>query len=167
VEHAQGYEGEVKEPADEIARARADLYDDLLARDGNESVYEIRRELRLNVDQNLGVYRDEERLKRGVEKVAELKDRYRRIKVRDRSKAYNIDLMYALELGFMLDNAEVALTGALARTESRGGHARTDYTERDDDNWLKHTVARRTDDGPKLEYTDVAITAWKPVERKY
>ena len=75
--------------------------------------------------------------------------------------------MYALELGCMLELAEVAFSGALARTESRGGHARLDYTTRDDDNWLKHTVAHRTDDGPKLSYSDVTINSWKPVERKY
>jgi succinate dehydrogenase / fumarate reductase flavoprotein subunit len=67
----------------------------------------------------------------------------------------------------MLDAAEVAAAGGLARTESRGAHARRDYTERDDENWLKHTMAFRTDDGPRLEYTPVTITMWKPVERKY
>ncbi len=162
-----GFEGEPKHPDEAVARARSELFDDLLGRDGGESVYKIRADLRRNVDENLGVYRIEQELQKGVEKMAELKDRYKKITIRDRSKAYNIDLMYALELGCMLDLAEVAFIGALRRQESRGGHARLDYTARDDENWLKHTVAHWTPDGPKLSYSDVTINTWKPVERKY
>lgn len=166
-EYALGGAGDNKFPEEAVARARAFVYDDLMKRDGRESIYEIRRELRMNVDANLGVYRDEEKMKKGLEKMRELKERYGGISVRDRSRAYNIDLMYALELGFMLDCAEVAFTGALARQESRGGHARLDYTARDDENWLKHTVAKWTPEGPELDYSPVSITMWKPVERKY
>lgn len=75
--------------------------------------------------------------------------------------------MRAIETGFMLEAAEVATLGALTRTESRGGHARRDFTARDDENWLKHTLAYRTEDGPRLEYCPVNISMWKPVERKY
>ena len=73
----------------------------------------------------------------------------------------------AIETGFMLDVAEVATLGALTRTESRGGHARRDFQVRDDENWLKHTMANYTEAGPKLSYSKVDISMWKPVERKY
>ena len=99
--------------------------------------------------------------------MAELKERYLKISVRDRSRAYNIDLMYTLELGFMLDVAEVAFIGALNREESRGGHARLDFAKRDDDKWLKHTMATFSTEGPKLDFSSVEISMWKPVERKY
>ena len=75
--------------------------------------------------------------------------------------------MYALELGFMLDVAEVAFLGALNRQESRGGHARLDFTTRDDPNWLKHTLALKTPEGPRLDFSAVNISLWEPVERKY
>ena len=159
--------GDLKAPAGAVKRARAALYDDLLKRDGPESTYKLRQELRRNVDKNLGVYRNGEGLKAGLEKTKELKARYHNIAIRDKARAYNIDLMYALELGFMLDLAEIAFTGALARQESRGGHARLDFTTRNDENWLKHTLAHSTTDGPRLDYCGVDISSWKPVERKY
>jgi succinate dehydrogenase / fumarate reductase flavoprotein subunit len=87
--------------------------------------------------------------------------------VTDKGWVYNTDLIQAVETGFMLDAAEVATAGALARQESRGGHARRDFTQRDDANWLKHTLATHTPAGPRLEYSPVAITLWQPVERKY
>ncbi len=167
VKFIEGSEVVPSNPDEAVAKARAELFDDLLRRDGGESVYKIRSDLRRNVDKNLGVYRIEEGMKQGVEKMTELKERFKKITVRDRSKAYNIDLMYALELGCMLDLAEVAFLGALRRQESRGGHARLDFTTRDDENWLKHTVARWTPDVPEFSYSDVTIDTWKPVERKY
>ncbi|OGF98198.1 MAG: fumarate reductase (quinol) flavoprotein subunit [Candidatus Glassbacteria bacterium RIFCSPLOWO2_12_FULL_58_11] len=165
--YVTGLSGEVKPPQEAIARAREALYDDLLKREGKESIYTIRQELRRNVDENLGVYRTGEGLEAGCRKMKELKERYSRIAVRDRSTAYNIDLMYALELGFMLDVAEVAFIGAFNRQESRGGHARLDFTKRDDPNWLKHTLALRTPEGPRLDFSAVNISLWEPVERKY
>ena len=165
--YVQGVTGEVKMPRDAVAKARAYLYNDILKREGKESIYEIRQQLRRNVDKNLGVYRTGESLKEGCRKMAELKERYLKISVRDRSRAYNIDLMYTLELGFMLDVAEVAFIGALNREESRGGHARLDFAKRDDDKWLKHTMATFSTEGPKLDFSSVEISMWKPVERKY
>jgi len=154
-------------PREAVAKARAYLYNDILKRDGKESIYEIRQALRRNVDKNLSVYRSGEGLKEGCRKMAELKERYLNISVRDRSQAYNIDLMYTLELGFMLDVAEVAFTSALSREESRGSHARLDFPTRDDENWLKHTLATFSAEGPKLDFSPVDISSWKPVERKY
>ena len=98
---------------------------------------------------------------------AQIKGRAERAPVRDKSRAYNSNLFHALELENLLELAEVTVAGALAREESRGAHARRDFTERDDDNWLRHTLAWHTKTGPKLDDKPVTITTWKPVERKY
>jgi len=103
----------------------------------------------------------------GLDKIRELKERYKHISLKDKSLRYNTDLERAIETGFMIEVAEVATLGALTRTESRGGHARRDYKVRDDENWLKHTMAHFTESGPKLDYSEVNISMWKPVERKY
>jgi succinate dehydrogenase / fumarate reductase flavoprotein subunit len=87
--------------------------------------------------------------------------------VDDQAKEYNTNFINVLELEAMFDIAEVVLTGGLARTESRGAHARTDYPKRDDPNWLKHTLAFHTAEGPRLEYARVTITKYQPTERHY
>lgn len=139
----------------------------LLARPAEESHYAIRAELRKTMDASMGVYRTGEGIQAGLDKVHELKARYDCIGVADKGLVYNTDLVQALETGFMLDVAEVAATGALARTESRGGHARRDFPQRNDIDFLKHTLAFQTPTGPRLDYSPVTITMWKPVERKY
>ncbi len=140
---------------------------ELLNSKGTENLYDIKRELRSCMDVNVGVFRTGEELTRGLEQIRSLRKRYANIKIEDKSHVYNTNLYHALELGNLLDLAEVLVMGALQRTESRGGHARRDYPERDDPNWLKHTLAFRTDAGPKLDYKPVTITTWQPVERKY
>jgi len=164
---ADEYSGETTYPRQAMEKARAWVFDDILKRDGSESVYELRKALRHACDQHLAVFRTGEGLKSGLETVRSLKDRFRNIKVRDTSRVYNLDLIYTLELSFMIDIAEIAFLGALERQESRGGHARLDFRQRDDQNWLKHTLATFSEDGPKLEYCPVNISLWKPVERKY
>jgi len=149
------------------AQAEAQRLQALLTQAGSESHYAIRTELRQTMDASMGVYRTGAAMEAGLKKIRELKERYRHIQVRDKGRVYNTDLIHALETGFMLDAAEVATAGALARQESRGGHARRDFTKRDDENWLKHTLATITPDGPRLDYLPVTITMWQPVERKY
>jgi succinate dehydrogenase / fumarate reductase flavoprotein subunit len=127
----------------------------------------LRRELGETMNANVGVFRTEEGLKQALAKIRELKERYRRVPVQNKGKVYNTDLILTLELGFMLDLAEPMALGAIERKESRGGHARRDYPERDDQNFLKHTIARYTPDGPKLEYAPVTITRWQPERRAY
>jgi succinate dehydrogenase / fumarate reductase, flavoprotein subunit len=134
---------------------------------GTEDHYQIRKELRKNLDATMGVYRTAEQMLAGLTKIRELKERYKSISLKDKSLRYNTDLERAIETGFMIDVAEVATVGALTRTESRGGHSRRDYQARDDENWLKHTMAYFTSTGPKLDYIPVDISMWKPVERKY
>ena len=134
---------------------------------GTEDHYQIRKELRRNLDATMGVFRTGEQMDAGLKKIRELKERYKHISLKDKSLRYNTDLERAIETGYMIDVAEVATLGALTRTESRGGHARRDYKVRDDEHWLKHTTAHFTEDGPRLDYCDVNISMWKPVERKY
>jgi len=143
------------------------IYDKLLGHSGDESPYQIKRELNETMDKNVWIFRDEKGLKEAVKKIRELKERYKNVEVRDTSKRFNMDLQSTIEIGYMLDLAEVVATGALLRTESRGAHYRIDYPYRDDKNWLKHTLAYYTSEGPVFDYIPVKITKWQPVERKY
>jgi succinate dehydrogenase / fumarate reductase flavoprotein subunit len=97
-----------------------------------------------------------------------LKEQYGQVIVQDKGKMYNTDLMEAVELGFLLDNAEPLVVAALAREESRGGHYRDDFPNRDDEHWLKHSLAYREEDGSvRLEFKDVKLGPYVPMERKY
>lgn len=156
----------VEAPLD-AAQAEWSKIEALFQSNGTEDHYQIRKELRKNLDVNMGVFRTGEQMRDGLKKIHELKERYKNISLKDKSLRYNTDLERAIETGFMIDVAEAATLGGLARTESRGGHARRDYKVRDDENWLKHTMARFTSNGPKLDYIPVDISMWKPVERKY
>jgi len=135
--------------------------------DGKENAYALRRELQKTMDSQVGVFRTGSELEAALNKIKELKQCASDIRVTDRGRIYNTDLLSALEADNLLDLAEVIVAGALARTESRGAHSRRDFPKRDDANWLKHTLAYYTPTGPRLDYTPVAITMWQPVERKY
>lgn len=143
------------------------VFDEFLGKSGDESAYQIKKELNETMDKNLWIFRRAEGIKEAIRKIKELKERYRNVEIVDRERKFNTDLLTAFEVGFMLDLAEVVAIGALNRTESRGAHFREDYPERDDVNWLKHTLAYYTPDGPKFDYIPVTITKWQPVERKY
>jgi succinate dehydrogenase / fumarate reductase flavoprotein subunit len=119
------------------------------------------------MDVNVGVFRTGQELSQGLEKIRSLRRRYSNISIEDQSAVYNTNLYHALEIANLLDLAEVMVTGAVTRTESRGGHARRDFPVRDDEHWLKHTLAFFAEQGPKLDYKPVTITTWQPVERKY
>ncbi|MFI8302385.1 succinate dehydrogenase flavoprotein subunit [Streptomyces sp. NPDC085927] len=139
---------------------------------GTERVAEIRRELQDTMDANVMVFRTEQTIKTAVEKIAELRERYLNVSIQDKGKRFNTDLLEAIELGNLLDLAEVMATSALARKESRGGHYREDYPNRDDVNFMRHTMAYREvgDDGSesiRLDYKPVVQTRYQPMERKY
>jgi succinate dehydrogenase / fumarate reductase flavoprotein subunit len=151
----------------DAAQAEWSKIEALIESKGTEDHYVIRKELRKTLDKNMGVFRTGEEMQAGLDKIRELKERYKHISLKDKGLRYNTDLIRAVETGFMIDVAEVATLGGLTRTESRGGHARRDYTVRDDVNWLKHTMAHYTEKGPRLDYSPVDISMWKPVERKY
>ena len=157
----------VPAPEDKVSAEHKRLFEDLMSGSGKENLYDIRRELRSCMDVNVGVYRTGQELTRALEKIQSLRKRYANIGIDDKNSIYNTNLYHALETANLLDLAEVMVTGALTRTESRGGHARRDYPVRDDANWLKHTLAFCTEQGPKLDYKPVTITTWQPVERKY
>jgi succinate dehydrogenase / fumarate reductase flavoprotein subunit len=144
-----------------------DEVDHLLTGTGGESVADIRRELQEVMMDNVGVFRVEHQMQAAVDKVHELQERYRQVSLQDRSKTYNTELLEAIELGYLLDLAEVTSESALARKESRGAHSREDYPERDDENWLKHTLAYRTGSGVELKYKPVSITRFEPKPRTY
>jgi succinate dehydrogenase / fumarate reductase flavoprotein subunit len=154
-------------PEDKVSAEQARIFDDLMKRDGGENPYDIRHELRDAVSKHLGVYRDGPSMQEGLDKVKALQERFKKITVKDKNQTYNTNLMNAMEIDNLLVLAEVCLKGALVREESRGGHARTDFTKRDDGKWLKHTLATYSDAGPVLSYKEVDISKWKPVERKY
>ncbi len=144
-----------------------DEVEHLLDGSGDESVADIRTELQATMMDNIGVFRIESQMQAAVDRVHELQERYRRVSIQDRGKTFNTELLEALELGYLLDLAEVTAESALARTESRGAHSREDYPERDDENWLKHTLAYRTERGVELKYKPVAITRFEPKPRTY
>lgn len=154
-------------PGDRVAAEEQRVFNDTLHNQGDQSPYEIRHQLREVMDHHMGVFRDGDTLTAGLGKLRDISDRFTRVTVTDKNRIYNMDLVSVLELGNLIELAEVAMLSALAREESRGSHARLDFPDRDDHNWLRHTLARRTPDGPELDYKPVAITHWHPVERHY
>jgi succinate dehydrogenase / fumarate reductase flavoprotein subunit len=143
----------------------------VLSEHGQERVADIRTELQATMDANASVYRTEDTLKQALHDVQALKERYAHIQVQDKGKRFNTDLLEAVELGFLLELAEVLVVGALARKESRGGHAREDYPNRDDTNFMRHSMFYKQGDGLtadiRLDYKPVTFTRYKPMERKY
>ncbi len=135
---------------------------------GDESISGIRREMKNSLEEGAGIYRDETGTAAACEKIAQLRDRYGSIEVHDKSNVFNTDLQQALELRNLLDIAETVTEGSLERRESRGAHQRLDHVERDDENYLKHSLAFRQADGrPRIEWLDVTITRSKPGVRDY
>ena len=138
---------------------------------GGERVAVLRKALQETMDMNAQVYRTEATLKQALADVQELRRRYKNVSIQDKGMRYNTDLLEAIELGFLLDLAEVLVTGAVERKESRGGHAREDYPTRDDVNFMRHTMAyRHGADGVetvRLDYKPVTVTRYQPMERKY
>ncbi|MCW2585316.1 MAG: succinate dehydrogenase flavoprotein subunit, partial [Frankiales bacterium] len=134
---------------------------------GTENVAAIRSALQETMDTNASVYRTEATLKQGEADILALKDRYTRVGVADRGLRYNTELLEAVELGFLLDLAQVLVVSALARNESRGGHFREDYPTRDDVNFMRHTMAYKEGSEVRLDYKPVVMTRYQPMERKY
>ena len=140
----------------------------LLESKGKERIGPIRAEMQEVMMDKVSVFRHQEALEEALEKVRELKERYRQISVQDRGNCFNRELLDAIELGYMLDLAEVITLGALNREESRGAHSREDFPKRDDEKWLVHTMFRHsTDEGPQVFFKPVTITRFEPKERKY
>ncbi len=151
--------------ADETRRIESSFLD---KKGGEERIGTIREEMQHDMDAGAGVFRTREGLENLTRQLGALRDRFEKVKIEDSSRTFNTELTAALELDFMLEISETIAYSALAREESRGAHSRRDFPERDDARWLKHTLAFRTDDAePRLEYTDVHITNFKPQARTY
>jgi len=140
----------------------------LLDRSDGERPWRIRDELAKTMHENFGVFRREKQMKEQEQIVGYLRERYESVVVEDKGEVFNNDLTQALELGFLLELADCMLVSGLARKESRGAHARPyDYPERDDENYLKHTIVRWIGGRPVLDWKPVTISKWQPEERKY
>ena len=134
---------------------------------GGEKIATLREELRDDIFRNVGIFRKEKGLSQAVEKSRELKDRFANIRISSNGRRCNPELINAIELEGMIDLAEIIAKGALNRQESRGSHSRTDFPKRDDENWLKHTIAVHSEEGPVFSYRPVEITNYQPKERTY
>jgi fumarate reductase flavoprotein subunit len=170
---AAGDVAEAPAPAQDSLAAMAQdeqrrLTDTYLDRTGGEErIAPIRRDLQATMERGAGVFRTESSLKESIEDVARLRERYQAIAIDDHDRAFNTELVAALELGNMLDVAETVLWSAVERRESRGSHTRRDYPERDDERYLRHSLAYAAEGPPRVDYRDVTITRWPPAERKY
>ncbi len=143
------------------------LLDRALNGSSKERVSHIRKEMQNTMMENASVFRTEETLCGQVEKIKELKQRYKEVGVEDKGEQYNTELMETVELGFLLDNAEQLVHAALNRKESRGAHSREDYKDRNDDDWLKHTLVYKDGDGVRIDYKPVTLGKYEPKPRVY
>ena len=134
---------------------------------GKESVAEIRKELQVEMDRNAQVFRTEESLGHALNVIEGLRKRYANVGIHDRGQRFNTDLLEAIELGFLLDLAEVVVVSARNRKESRGGHMRDDFPKRDDKKYMKHTMAYKKGQKISIDWKPVVITNYPPMERKY
>ena len=153
---------------DEVVSKEKSRLQEILDRpDNGDRWSRIRREMGDSMNRNVAVFRTKEGIEETIEELHGLKQRYETVPVHNKGKVFNTDLIFALELGFMLDCAEAIAISALERKESRGAQSRLDYPNRDDDNWLKHIVVTQGELGPELSELPVTITKWTPEERKY
>jgi succinate dehydrogenase flavoprotein subunit len=153
-------------PEDPTAFSR-EQFDGLRTGSGKANVFDIGNEMKSIMFDDVGVFRTEDGMKAALAKVNELQERFKQVKVQDTGKIFNTELLNAWEMGNLLDMAEVITASALNRKESRGGHARDDYPERDDKDWLKHTLVWKTDGKLKIGYKPVVMTRFEPKKRVY
>ena len=149
-----------------MADARAQI-EALAGRDGGERQATIKEELQRLMLADVGIWRDKATLQRAVSAIVDLKERYGRVRLEHSGQVFNTDLVQTMETGNLLDVAHCVALGALNREESRGSHARTDFPERDDTGWLRHSLFRKSDDGPACDYAPVTVTRYEPEARSY
>jgi len=159
---------------EDAAKDVIDLLNKVRAANGKEKVAQLRKELQETMDKNAQVFRTEETLNEALEKIAELRKRYENISIQDQGKRFNTDLLEAVELGFLLDLAEVTVVACRERRESRGAHLREDYPDRNDKKFMVHSMAylqdkvdKKTGTPIKIDWKPVVITNYQPMERKY
>ena len=151
----------------DAAKDTIDLIEKMRNSSGTEKVATLRKELQDSMDLNAQVYRTEESLAEALKKIAELRKRYENVSVQDKGQRFNTDLLEAIELGFLLDLAEVLVVTAKERKESRGGHFREDYPTRDDKKFMVHSMAYKNGSKIKIDWKPVTVTNYQPMERKY
>jgi succinate dehydrogenase flavoprotein subunit len=170
-EHAAARAGGMSMPTVDDAQLRRDAahIEEIVGRERTgRRVSEIKEELGTEMNRNVAVFRDEAGLRHAHEVVRRLMEEARTAYIDDRGTVFNQDVLGALELGFMLDCAEATVVASIERKESRGAQFRTDFPDRNDDEWLKHIdIGRNGDDVPEVSYSPVTITQWQPEERKY
>jgi succinate dehydrogenase / fumarate reductase flavoprotein subunit len=167
-QYAKGRKSLAPTPEQKVREEEKRLFEQVGHGDGSEDIFVIRTELQRTMDKNVAVYRNGSDMEVALNKIKEVKNRLKHVKVVDTSRIYNTNLIAVLEMNNLVDLAEVIVFGALARTESRGAHSRTDFRNRDDVNWGKHTLAYCIPGkDPRLDYIPANITMWQPVERKY
>lgn len=154
-------------PNEKVAAEEKRVFDTILGNQGDEKVADIRDNMRRVMNDKVWIFRDGDGLKEALREIRGLKEKFKHITVEDKDNEFNTGLMAALQLDYMLDLAEITVTSALPRAESRGAHSRRDFPKRDDANWLKHTLAYFARDGPRLKYGPVTITRWQPAARTY
>jgi succinate dehydrogenase / fumarate reductase flavoprotein subunit len=159
---------------EDAAKDVIEMLNKVRAANGKEKVAQLRKELQETMDKNAQVFRTEETLNEALEKIAELRKRYENISIQDQGKRFNTDLLEAVELGFLLDLAEVTVVACRERRESRGAHLREDYPERNDKKFMVHSMAylqektdRKTGTPIMIDWKPVVITNYQPMERKY
>jgi succinate dehydrogenase / fumarate reductase flavoprotein subunit len=167
--NAAAYANKTKRPAMPKASESfvLGLIEQMRTADGTENVATIRKELQLEMDRNAQVFRTEESLEHAQTVIEGLRKRYAKVGIHDRGQRFNTDLLEAIELGFLLDLAEVVVVSARNRKESRGGHMRDDYPDRDDKKYMKHTMAYKKGQKISIDWKPVVITNYPPMERKY
>jgi succinate dehydrogenase / fumarate reductase flavoprotein subunit len=142
-------------------------FDSLKNGSGKENAFTIATEMKKTMFEDVGIYRSGSVMESALDKILELKERFKEVRVTDTGKVFNTELLNAWELGNMLDVSELVTVCALNRTESRGGHSREDYPQRDDNSWLKHTLAWKDNGKIKVDYKPVVITKYQPKARVY
>jgi succinate dehydrogenase / fumarate reductase flavoprotein subunit len=156
-----------KEALDRTLKRELEMLDRMQKANGTENPYSLNAELNKLMPLKAGLFRSEKLMSSGLEEIKALKERFKKIRPVAPGSSFNFDKIWTMEIKGNLDVAEALMAGGLARKESRGGHYRTDFDKRDDKNFLKHTLATFTPEGPKISYSDVQITKYQPVERKY
>jgi succinate dehydrogenase / fumarate reductase flavoprotein subunit len=158
----------VKFDVDAVVKREEERLQAMLDRPPNgDRVASVRLGLGESMNKNLAVYRDQAGMEETLRDLVTLRERYTTVPVDNKGRVFNTDLVFALELDFLLDCGKAVAVSALDRRDSRGAQSRTDYPNRDDENWMKHVVVAKGEAGPEISYLPVSITQWTPEERKY
>jgi succinate dehydrogenase/fumarate reductase flavoprotein subunit len=161
------FNGRAPEATPAAARDYERKLRELLERQRGPKQHELREVLADTMQEKVGVFRNEADLKAAQATVGELREKFKSVVVSDKGRTFNQSLIHTIETGYLLDLAATMVAGAVDRTESRGAHSRTDFPERDDENWMKHTLSYLEDDEIRLDYSEVTVTKYEPQVRSY